>query len=66
MVTQAVTLQEIATDLKLTLAASEFYRHLSRAAHGAGSLTKSDAEQWAAPMLRFLSSDDPRRESEAA
>lgn len=66
MVTQATTLREIATDLKLTLAASEFFRHLSRAAHAGGVFTRADAENWAAPMLGFLTEDDARRNVEAA
>ncbi len=66
MLTQAATLQDIASDLKLTLAASEFYRHLTRTAQAGGAFTKSDAELWAAPMLTFLSPDDPRRAAEAA
>mgnify|MGYP003387134466 CR=1 FL=1 len=66
MVTQATTLQEIATNLKLTLAASEFHRHLSRAIQAGGKFTKVDAERWAAPMLKFLTEGDDRRDAEAA
>jgi len=57
MVTQANALQAIATDFKLTLAASEFYRHLSRCAHAGGRFSRDEAERWAAPLLTFLPKD---------
>ena len=66
MVTQANTIQSIATDFRLTLAASEFYRHLSKAAHAGGKLTRADAETWAAPMLVFLPKDADTKTAEAA
>lgn len=57
MLTQATTLQAIATDFKLTLAASEFYRHLTKAVNAGVMLTREDAERWATPMLAFLPKD---------
>jgi hypothetical protein len=65
MLAQATTLQSIATDFKMTLAASEFYRHLTKAANAGGKFTREEAQRWAAPMLVFLPRDDDR-ESEAA
>ena len=66
MVTQATILQQIATDLRLTLAASEFYRHLSRAANAGQKLTRADAETWSRPMLAFLPRDEAPRDRAAA
>lgn len=66
MVTQANTIQEIATDFRLTLAASEFYRHLSKAAHAGAKLTRANAETWAAPMLAFLPKEELAGASELA
>ena len=67
MVTQANALQSTATDFKLTLAASEFYRHLSKCAHAGGKFTRAEAEKWAAPLLTFLPKDaDTGRGREAA
>jgi DNA-binding response OmpR family regulator len=67
MVTQANAIQSIATDFKLTLAASEFYRHLSKCAHAGGKFTRADAERWAAPLLTFLPKDaDAGRGQQAA
>jgi two-component system, response regulator PdtaR len=67
MVTQAHAIQSIATDFKLTLAASEFYRHLSKCAHAGGAFTRADAEKWAAPLLTFLPKDaDSHRPAAAA
>lgn len=66
MVTQATSIQQIATDFRLTLAASEFYRHLSRAANSGHRLTRAEAEKIAAPMLTFLPKDEAPRESAAA
>lgn len=57
MLAQATTLQAIATDFKLTLAASEFYRHLTKAVNAGALLTREDAERWARPMLAFLPKD---------
>ena len=54
MVTQANALQSIATDFRLTLAASAFYRHLSNCAHAGGKFTRAEAQEWAAPLLTFL------------
>lgn len=66
MIAQANTIQEIATDFRLTLAASEFYRHLSRAAQIEGKFSRADAAQWAAPMLAFLPKDADARPTKAA
>jgi DNA-binding response OmpR family regulator len=67
MVTQANAIQSIATDFKLTLAASEFYRNLSKCAHSGGRFSRADAEQWAAPLLVFLPKDaDVARPAAAA
>ena len=66
MLTQATTIQDIATDFRLTLAASEFYRSLMKANQGAGRLTREEAEGWARPMLAFLPPDEALRPAEAA
>jgi DNA-binding response OmpR family regulator len=66
MVTQANAIQAVATDFKLTLAASEFYRHLSKAAHAGGRFTRAEAEAWAAPLLTFLPKDADAGRSQAA
>ena len=67
MLAQATTLQAMATDFKMTLAASEFYRHLTKAVNSGALLTREDAERWAAPMLVFLPADvDADRNAEAA
>jgi len=69
MLAQATTLQSIATDFKMTLAASEFYRHLTKAVNAGAILTREDAERWAAPMLAFLpkeTDDDRGKQAEAA
>jgi response regulator RpfG family c-di-GMP phosphodiesterase len=67
MITQATTLQSMATDFKMTLAASEFYRHLTRHAQSGAALTRADAEKWAAPLLAFLPKDaDGDRKTSAA
>ena len=67
MVTQANAIQSIATDFKLTLAASEFYRHLSKCAHSGGKFSRAEAERWAAPLLTFLPKDsDAGRGQQAA
>ncbi|WP_231733378.1 MULTISPECIES: response regulator [unclassified Phenylobacterium] len=66
MLAQATTLQAVATDFKLTLAASEFYRHLTKAVNAGALLTREDAERWAKPMLGFLPKDaDADRDSDA-
>ena len=57
MLAQATILQDIATDFKMTLAASEFYRHLVKAVSSGARLTREDAERWAKPMLAFLPKD---------
>ncbi|HET6971886.1 MAG TPA: response regulator [Phenylobacterium sp.] len=57
MVAQATALQSMATDFKLTLAASELYRNLSKAAHAGQKLTREDAERWATDILTFLPKD---------
>ena len=66
MLTQATTIQDIATDFRLTLAASEFYRSLMKANQGAGRFTREEAEGWARPMLAFLPQDEALRPAEAA
>lgn len=57
MITQANIIQSIATDFRMTLAASEFYRDLSKATQIDGKLSRADAAQWAAPLLAFLPKD---------
>jgi CheY-like chemotaxis protein len=57
MVAQANAIQSLATDFKLTLAASEFYRHLAKAAQAGKKATRADAEVWAANILTFLPKD---------
>jgi len=68
MLAQATTLQSIATDFQLTLAASEFYRHLMRHQQSGAPLTRAAADGWAAKMLTFLpkDADAGRRKPEAA
>ena len=65
MLTQATTLQAVATDFKLTLAASEFYRHLTKAVNAGARFSRDDAERWAKPMLAFLPKDADDRGSDA-
>ncbi len=60
MMAQATILQELATDFRLTLAASELYRHLSKANNAGQPLTRALAETWAASTLVFLPKDEPR------
>jgi len=68
MLAQATTLQSIATDFQLTLAASELYRHLSRHQSGGARLTRAAAAEWAAKLLTFLpkDADADRKADEAA
>lgn len=67
MLTQATTLQSMATDFRLTLAASEFYRHLTKHSQSGAPLTRNAAEAWAKPLLVFLPKDvAPARKPEAA
>ncbi|HEX7885830.1 MAG TPA: response regulator, partial [Phenylobacterium sp.] len=66
MLTQATTLQALATDFRLTLAASEFYRQLTKSVSAGSLLTREVADRWAQPMLAFLPEDaDADRNSEA-
>ena len=60
MLAQATTLQEIATDFRVTLAASELYRHLTKAANAGQKLTRAQAEDWSAAILVFLPKDEAR------
>lgn len=57
MLTQATTLQSIATDFNLTLAASEFYRNLTKAVGAGTHPTRTEAEKWSATLLTFLPKD---------
>lgn len=57
MLVQAQTLQSMATDFHLTLAASEFYRYLMRHQQGGEPLTRAKAETWAKKILTFLPKD---------
>ena len=57
MLAQATTLQAIATDFHLTLAASEFYRHLTRHQQSGEPLTRALAQAWAVKVLTFLPKD---------
>jgi CheY-like chemotaxis protein len=67
MSTQATLLQSLATDFRLTLAASEFYRHLTRHAQSGAPLTRAAAEEWARPLIAFLPKDaDAGRSAPAA
>jgi CheY-like chemotaxis protein len=67
MLAQANMLQSTATDFRLTLAASEFYRHLAKAQHFAAPVTTENAAKWAQGVLGFLPKDDDgRRHDEAA
>ena len=58
MLTQATSLQAISTDFHMTLAASEFYRHLTLAVQRGGAIKKAEAESWTKPLLTFLSKSD--------
>lgn len=66
MVTQATTIQSLATEYKLTLAASEFYRDLAKVSLGSETLTRAHAKVWAAPLLTFLTEDTGPRDAKAA
>jgi len=68
MLAQATTLQSMATDFQLTLAASEFYRHLARHQASGERMTRPAAEGWAAKILTFLprDADTGRKAAEAA
>jgi CheY-like chemotaxis protein len=69
MLAQAQQLQSIATDFQLTLAASEFYRYLSRHKQSGQPLTRAAAETWTVKILSFLPKDadqDRGKASEAA
>lgn len=57
MLAQATTLQSMATDFHLTLAASEFYRYLARHQQSGEALTKAMAAGWATKVLGFLPKD---------
>lgn len=65
MVAQANEIQAIATDLRLTLAASELYRNLVKAAQAGQKLTRADAERWSANILTFLVEDGQGRKPKA-
>lgn len=58
MLTQANTLQTTSTEFHMTLAASEFYRHLIVAVQHGGEIKKAEAEAWTKPLLAFLSKSD--------
>ncbi len=58
MLTQATGLQAISTEFNMTLAASEFYRHLTLAVQRGGAINKAEAEAWAKPLLAFLPASD--------
>ena len=66
MVTQATTIQSLATEYKLTLAASEFSRNLTKVSLGSETLTRAHAKVWAAPLLTFLKEDTGPRDAKAA
>lgn len=69
MLVQAQTLQSMATDFHLTLAASEFYRFLVRHQQSGEALSKAKAESWSAKILTFLPKDadaDRGQKTEAA
>jgi CheY-like chemotaxis protein len=68
MLAQATTLQSIATDFHLTLAASEFYRHLMRHQQSGAALTRALAQNWAVKVLAFLpkDADADRKKPQAA
>lgn len=67
MLAQANMLQTTATDFRLTLAASELYRHLTKAKHFDAPVTTEHAAKWAASVLAFLPKDaDAGRKDEAA
>ena len=66
MLAQATTLQSMATDFHLTLAASEFYRHLTRHAQSGAPLTRAAAENWATKVLTFLPKDTGAERKAAA
>lgn len=64
LLTQATSLQAISTDFHMTLAASEFYRHLTLAVQRGGEFKQAQTESWAKPLLAFLSKSE--EEAEAA
>lgn len=57
MLAQATALQSMATDFHLTLAASEFYRHLVRHTQSGQPLTRDLADAWTVKLLTFLPKD---------
>jgi DNA-binding response OmpR family regulator len=57
MLAQATALQSMATDFHLTLAASEFYRHLVRHTQSGKALTRDLADAWTVKLLGFLPKD---------
>ncbi|MBL8555467.1 MAG: response regulator [Phenylobacterium sp.] len=65
MLTQATTLQTLATDFRLTLAASEFYRHLMKHVQSGAPLTRAAAEGWAKALLTFLPKEEARKREAA-
>ena len=66
MLTQATTIQGLATDFRMTLAASEFHRHLFKSARAGQGFTRAEAADWAAPMLVFMTKDADARPAKAA
>jgi CheY-like chemotaxis protein len=66
MLAQANMLQSTATDFRLTLAASEFYRHLSKAQQFGAPVTTENAAKWAQGVLAFLPKDAGAGREEAA
>jgi DNA-binding response OmpR family regulator len=65
MLAQATTIQQAATelkDLKLTMAAATFYRHLAASSHDASNLDRGQLERAASPLLALLpKGEDERR-----
>ena len=63
MLTQATGLQSISTDFHMTLAASEFYRHVTLAVQRGGEIKEAEATTWAKPLMAFMPKEAPRAEA---
>ncbi len=66
MLTQATTIQGLAIDFRMTLAASELHRRLFKSARAGQGFTRAEAAEWAAPMLAFMTKHDDTRPAQAA
>lgn len=54
LLAQATTLQSLASEFDLSLAASELFRHASLAVQRGGGVSKQEVADWIEPLLAFL------------